>query len=134
MFFTKILASCIVAFSCLNSWAMLPQATTPAEDAARDKANDLMSERAERVINAKNIEKELQGAWGDERYSSPEIVELRQEYRKHLQKLNELQITLQKKVKDLPQYKEKADKLNKERAKIDELHKEANKHFKRPNL
>ncbi len=80
--------------------------------AERKQVNAWMAERAETMIGAHKLEVEVQEAWGNTAYSSPEVDALRARYRELQAELSRAQFELQKKVKELPSLQEKVRQID----------------------
>jgi len=100
---------------------LLAQDLSKLSDAERRQVNDWMVERMQRMQSAHGLDRELSQAWADERYTSPEIAELRARQLALQQELADVQAALKKKVMELPELKEKKQQLEGERKKIQEL-------------
>ncbi len=90
-------------------------------DAQRKQLNAWMAERAERVINAHQMEGELTHAVNDTAHTSPEIEVLRKRSQDLQDELSRVRTDLQKKVMALPALQEKKSALEQERKRINEL-------------
>jgi septal ring factor EnvC (AmiA/AmiB activator) len=100
---------------------LLAQDVSKLSDAERQQVNDWMAERMQRMVAVHGLDKELSQAWADERFTSPEIAALRTRYQALQQELAEVQMTLKKKVMELPEVKEKKQQLEGEQKKIRDL-------------
>ncbi|MDR2849554.1 MAG: hypothetical protein LBW77_03310 [Verrucomicrobiota bacterium] len=101
-------------------WA---QDISKLSDDDRKQLNDWMLERVERMGSAHRLEGELAQAWGDEKYTSPEIEALRQRCRELQDELGRAQEALRKKVLELPELQEKQKRLAQERESVQALSK-----------
>ncbi len=85
---------------------------TGLSDVERKQVNGWMAERAETMIRAHQLERELQEAWSDTRYTSPEVEALRARYRELQRELTRTQLELRKKVLEVPAVQAKARQLD----------------------
>jgi uncharacterized protein (DUF3084 family) len=77
----------------------------------RKQVNEWMSQRAEVLVDAHRIERDVQHAWADTAYTSPELDALRARYRELQQALLRTQEELQKKVQEVPAVQAKMRQL-----------------------
>jgi seryl-tRNA synthetase len=103
--------------------ALRAQDFSKLSDAERKQVNDWMAERVERMVAAHRLDNELSQAWGDVKYTSPEIEALRQRCMELQTELSRAQAELKKKVLALPELQEKQKRLGEERQGIQELSK-----------
>lgn len=90
-------------------------------EAEKRQVNDWMAERAERMVSAHKLESELDQAWADAKYSSPEIEALRKTYRELQQELANTRLELQKKVRELPVVQDKQKQLDAAKERLKEV-------------
>ena len=88
---------------------------------ARKTVNAWMAERAKTEINVIKLERELDGAWGNSKYSSPEIDQARKEYQELRMQLVNKEQELRRKVVALPALRTKQQKLDELKARMQEL-------------
>jgi len=90
-------------------------------EAERKQVNGWLAERAEVLVGAHKIETELSQAWGDAKYTSPEVEALRSKYRELQHELAMTQLKLQKKVEELPAVQERRRQLGEEKRRAQAL-------------
>ena len=91
----------------------------------RKQVNGLLDQRAMAVIDARKLEAEVNAAWSDLAYTSPEVDALRARYRELQQELLQTQREIQKKVQEVPAVQAKLRKLDELKKKEQELAKKA---------
>ncbi len=91
------------------------------DEAGLKQYNQWMAERAEKMVAAHRLGQELEEAWGNLKYATPEIDALRTRYRELQQQLALTQRELKKKVEEVPAVQEKRKKLDDESKRIQEL-------------
>lgn len=94
-------------------------------EAELKQVNGWLAERAEVLVGAHKIETELNQAWGDPKFSSPEVDALRNRYRQLQHELSMTQLQLQKKVEELPAVQERRRQLEAEKKRAEALAKKA---------
>lgn len=97
------------------------QDVSKLDEAAKKQYNAWMAERAEKMVSAHRLEKELDEAWGDFKYTTPEIDALRTRFRELQQELARTQRALQEKVEAVPAVREKRKQLDEAKGRIQEL-------------
>jgi len=85
------------------------------------QVNGWMAERAEVLVGAHKIEAELGQAWGDPKYTSPEVESLRSKYRELQHELSMTQLELRKKVEELPAVQARRRQLEEEKKRAEAL-------------
>jgi len=100
---------CVLGGGVLSAAA---QDVSKLSEAERKQVNEWMAERAETMIGAHKLEVEVQEAWGNLAYSSPEVDALRARYRELQAELTRTQFELQKKVKEIPAIQEKVRQID----------------------
>lgn len=93
----------------------------------RKQVNGWLAERAEVLIDAHRLETEINRAWADAKYTSPEVEALRARYRELQHELGQTQLKLQKKVDEMPALQEKRRQLDEAQKKALELTKKVEK-------
>lgn len=116
---------CVVFLALLvgNAASLTAQDFSRLSEAEKKQVNDWMAERAKTMIRAHKLEKEINQAWSEPKYSTPEIDALRMRYRELQQTLLHTQAKLQEIVQEMPEIKEKRRQLDVEKTKIRELSK-----------
>jgi chromosome segregation ATPase len=92
-------------------------------EADRKLVNEWMAQRAELVVEAHRVERDVQQAWLDPAHTSPDVEKLRARLRELQQELVRAQDALQQKVRELPAVQAKVRQLEEMRAKAQELNK-----------
>jgi len=117
--------SCLVFLTVLAGGAgpLLAQGEAKLSDAEKKQVNEWLAERAKTMVSAHKLESEINQAWSDTKYSTPEIEALRARYRELGQELLRTQEALQKKVQEVPAVREKRQQLDAEKNKIQDLSK-----------
>ncbi len=92
-------------------------------EADRQQVNAWMSQRAELLIDAHRVEREVQQAWTDTSITSPELEKLRARYRELEQELNATREAIRKKVLEAPAMQAKARQFQEARDKAQALSK-----------
>ncbi len=87
----------------------------------RKQVNELMVERVQTIVSVSKLESEMESAWENTKYSSPEIDELRKKYRELQAELVNKQHELRKKIMDLPELRDKRQKLEDLKGRVKEL-------------
>ena len=80
-------------------------------EAERQQVNTWLAERAEQMIEAHKLEREVMQAWSNQLYTNAEIEALRKRYQELQQALAETQHALEKKVSELPEIRAKQSKV-----------------------
>ena len=90
-------------------------------EADRKQVNGLMDQRAMIVIDTHKLESQVNEAWTDTAYTSPEVDALRARYRELQQELIKTQHELQKKVLEVPAIQAKLRQIEDLKKKEQEL-------------
>ena len=93
----------------------------------RKQVNGWLAERAEVLVDAHRLETEINRAWADAKYTSPEVEALRARYRELQHELGQTQLKLQKMVAEMPALQEKRRQLDEAQKKALELAKKVEK-------
>lgn len=101
--------------------AMAAKGIGDLTEAERKQLNEWMAERVSTMIGAGKLEREIEGAWVNTKYTSPEIEELRDTYRELQRQLVKTEQDLRQKVVALPALREKKQKLTEMQARVKEL-------------
>ena len=115
-----------VAFFCwCVSWGCVSvcraQDLSKLSDADRKQVNVWMAERVEKMLVVHRLEEEIGQAWGNEKFTSPEVEKLRARYRELQAELLHTQIELQKKVLEVPAIQEKTRQLDAAKKQAEDL-------------
>ena len=111
----RVALSCFCLYAC--SGGVRAADVSKLSEVDRKQVNEWMAQRAETVIDAHRIEREVQQAWADTKYTSPEVDLLRARYRELQQALIKTQEELQKKVLEVPAVQAQVRKLEETREK-----------------
>lgn len=113
----------LLLFVCLNAGAGRAQAAdfSKLSEADRKQVNEWMAQRAEILVDAHRVERDVQQAWLDTAHTSPEVEKLRARYRELQQELVKTQDALQKKVREIPAVQARVRKLEEMREKAKDL-------------
>ncbi len=114
----SFLLTIIMAFAAASGRA---QDFSGLSEEGRKAVNALMAERAQTEISALKLERELEGAWGNANYSSPEIDKMRKEYQDLRRQLVSKEQELRQKVVELPALRAKQLKLEELKTRVKEL-------------
>ena len=100
--FTVVLS---LVISCV--WTSAAQDVSKLTEPERKQENDWMAERAEKTVSVHRLESEINQAWAETKYSTPELDALRKRYRDLQMEMLRIQADLQKKVAEVPEVQEK---------------------------
>lgn len=102
-------------------WGVMAQDYSKLSETERKQVNGWLAERAEVLVGAHKIEAEINQAWGNPKYTSPEVEALRDKYRELQHELSMTQLKLQKKVEELPAVQERRRQLEGEKKRAQAL-------------
>ena len=112
----------ILVYACLAASAVFAAANLANLSAGdRKQVNEWMAQRAEAMTGSHKLEAEVNQAWSDTAYSSPEVDALRARYRDLQQELLKTQREIQKRVLEVPEVQAKVRKLEESKKKEQEL-------------
>ena len=113
---------CVCALAALSAVnAVAAKSIGDLTEVERKQVNGWMAERVSTMISAGKLESELEGAWVNAKYTSPEIEALRKTYRELQRQLVKTEQDLRQKVVELPALREKQQKLKELQARVKEL-------------
>ena len=115
-----------VTFFCLavmigGGVAGFAQDFSALSDAERKQVNGWMAERAAILADAHQIETELEQAWGNPQFTSPEVEAQRGRYRQLQHELMMTQLALRRLVEKLPAVQSRKADLEELRSRAEEL-------------
>ena len=121
----RALFMCVIFWMVIVGHAglLMAQDFSKLSEAERKQVNDWMAERAKTMIDAHKLEGEIDQAWADTKYSTPEVDALRKRYLELQQELIRTQEELRKKVREIPAVLEKRHQLDEAKKDIQKLSK-----------
>lgn len=121
----RALFMCVIFWMVIVGHAglLMAQDFSKLSEAERKQVNDWMAERAKTMIDAHKLEGEIDQAWADTKYSTPEVDALRKRYLELQQELLRTQEELRKKVREIPAVLEKRRQLDEAKKDIQKLSK-----------
>lgn len=110
-------------FGCLSLSGLCAEAADMKKlsDTDRKSMNEWMAQRAEAMIDAHKLEREIRATWSDPNYTTPEIETLRKHYSELQEELVRTQREIQDKMRTVPALQPKVQVLDEMKQKEQEL-------------